>query len=242
MGKGAIFVNFIKSVKSLTTAEKILWIVSVTVILLSLIVTGRFEMLVFTASVLGISSTLFAAKGDVFGPVLIIFFSILYAIISYQTNYYGEMITYLGMTTPMAIFSVVSWLKNPFQEGKNEVEISSLTVFQIVKMLIYSVAVTAAFYFILKYFHTASLIVSTISITTSFLAAYLTFCRSSFYALAYAANDLILIILWIIAAGNDSSYISMAVCFTMFFINDIYGFYSWSKMKKRQLALLQKNV
>jgi hypothetical protein len=57
-------------------------------------------------------------------------------------------------------------------------------------------AVTAAFYFILAWCGTAQLPLSTLSVTTSFLAVYLTFRRSPWYALAYAANDVVLIALW----------------------------------------------
>lgn len=50
--------------------------------------------------------------------------------------------------------------------------------------------------------------------------------RSPYYALAYGLNDIVLIVLWIIASMQSVSYIPMAVCFVMFFFNDIYGFYN----------------
>ena len=84
--------------------------------------------------------------------------------------------------------------------------------------------------------HTANLIPSTISVTTSFLAVYLTFRRSALYAVGYAANDIVLIVLWLMATLEDISYLSVAICFLVFFANDLYGFVSWSKMKKRQSA------
>ena len=71
-------------------------------------------------------------------------------------------------------------------------------------------------------------------VTTSFLAVYLTFRRSPYFALAYAANDIVLIILWILASLYDIRYVSVVVCFIAFFANDIYGFVSWRKMKTRQ--------
>ena len=63
---------------------------------------------------------------------------------------------------------------------------------------------------------------------------YLTFRRSPYFALAYAANDIVLIILWILASLYDIRYVSVVVCFIAFFANDIYGFVSWRKMKTRQ--------
>lgn len=86
----------------------------------------------------------------------------------------------------------------------------------------------------LKAFHTANLYPSTLSVTTSFIAVYLTFRRDPYFSLAYAANDVVLIALWALASVENSSYISVTVCFTAFFFNDIYGFISWSEMEKRQ--------
>ena len=86
----------------------------------------------------------------------------------------------------------------------------------------------------ITYFDTANLIPSTLSVTTSFLAVYLTFRRSPYFALAYAANDLVLIVLWVLASRYDMKYISVVVCFVVFFINDVYGFVNWQKMKHRQ--------
>ena len=59
-------------------------------------------------------------------------------------------------------------------------------------------------------------------------------CRSPWFALAYAANDVILIVLWVLASMQDVRYVSVAVCFGAFLVNDIYGFISWQKMKTRQ--------
>lgn len=100
--------------------------------------------------------------------------------------------------------------------------------------ILLTIVVTGVFYFILKEFHTANLVPSTISVTTSFLAVYLTYRRSEYFALAYAANDIVLIILWGLASMDDSSYLSVLLCFVVFFVNDIYGFINWSRMKKRQ--------
>jgi nicotinamide mononucleotide transporter len=163
-----------------------------------------------------------------------VIFSILYGIISFTFAYYGEMATYLGMTAPMAVFALISWLRNPYNGNKAEVTVNRLKGKEIVFMIILTAVVTFIFYFILRAFHTANLIPSTISVTTSFLAVYLTFRRSAFYAIAYAANDIVLIVLWVLATLSDISYLSVIICFAMFLANDIYGFINWSKMRRRQ--------
>ena len=94
--------------------------------------------------------------------------------------------------------------------------------------------VTFVFYFILRFFHTANLITSTLSVATSFFAAFLTYKRSPWFALAYAGNDVVLIVLWALATKEDLSYVSVLACFIVFLFNDLYGFFNWRRMERRQ--------
>lgn len=217
-----------------TKGEIILWFSSVLVIVASFFAFKSESYLTLVASIVGVTSLIFCAKGNPFGQVLMIAFSVIYAVISFGFAYYGEMFTYLGMTLPMAVFSLISWLKNPYEENKSQVKVNSLKGKEIVFMLLLTAVVTVIFYFVLEKFNTANILPSTISVTTSFLAAYLTFRRSAYYALAYGANDIVLIVLWTLASVENNRYISVVVCFVAFFVNDIYGFISWCKMKKRQ--------
>ena len=174
------------------------------------------------------------AKGHPISQAMIIIFSALYAIVSYSFSYYGEVITYLGMTAPMAIWALISWLRNPYKGNRAEVTVNHIKRWEILLLIPLTAVVTVTFYFILGAFGTANLIPSTFSITTSFVAAYLTARRSAYYALAYALNDAVLIVLWLLATLENPSYVSMMVCFIMFLANDLYGFISWRNMSKKQ--------
>jgi len=217
-----------------TRNEIILWSSSVIAITLSFCIFDRVSYLTLAASLIGVTSLIFNAKGNPFGQFLMIIFSLLYGIISYTFSYYGEMITYLGMTMPMAVFALISWLRNPYQGNKAEVEVNMISKRESWAMWALSAVVTVIFYFILEYFETANIVPSTLSVTTSFIAVYLTFRRCPYFALAYAANDIVLIVLWTLASQTDLRYISVVVCFVAFLINDIYGFINWQKMRKRQ--------
>lgn len=215
-------------------SEIALWCISILFITASFCLFDRKNYLTLTASVIGVTSLILNAKGNPFGQLLMVIFSILYGIISFTFSYYGEMATYLGMTAPMAIFSLISWLKNPYDGNKSEVKINRLNRKEIIFMIILTAIVTFVFYYILAYFNTANIVPSTISVTTSFLAVYLTYRRSAYYAVAYAANDIVLIVLWISATFSNISYLSVVICFVVFLVNDIYGFVNWTKMQKRQ--------
>lgn len=233
----AFFEGVVKMKSALTyftKVERMLLFSSVILIVLSFCIFDRENYMTLAASLIGVVSLIFSAKGNPIGQLLMVVFSLLYGIISFTFAYYGEMITYLGMTMPMAIFALISWLRNPYNGNKAEVKVNRIGAKEIGFIWIMTALVTGLFYFVLNYFHTANIVPSTLSVTTSFLAVYLTFRRSPYFAVAYAANDVVLILLWILASLEDRRYVSVVVCFVAFFVNDIYGFLNWKKMEKRQ--------
>ena len=140
----------------------------------------------------------------------------------------------MGMSGPMALFALIAWLRNPYKGNHAEVTVNRLGKWEHLLMYVLTAVVTIIFYFVLDHFNTANMIPSTLSVTTSFIAVYLTFRRSPYFALAYAANDVVLIVLWILAAREDISYLSVIICFVVFLVNDLYGFFNWKRMEKRQ--------
>ena len=223
---------------TLTKFELALWLSSVGLIVISAIAAaalgGSIDILSTLASLIGVTSLIFIAKGNVVGQGLTVVFSLFYGFISLGFRYYGEMITYLGMTAPMAVLAIFTWLRHPSEKGASEVLAAKLTKKRIVGLIVFTAIVTTAFWFILEFLGTANLVVSTISVATSFIPAYLTWCRSPYYALGYAANDLVLIVLWTAASLENPSSLAMVSCFVAFFANDIYGFISWKKRLGKQ--------
>lgn len=215
-------------IKSLTKKEWILWMGSLAIVILSNLLSTDIDVLTLVSACVGITSLIFAAKGNVWAQILMVVFSILYGLISWQFRYWGEMITYIGMTMPMAVWSTITWIKNPSESGQ-EVAIQKLTRKHVAGIAAAGVLVTAVFYMILKALDTPNILFSTISITTSFLAASLTMLRSSYYALGYASNDIILIVMWVLASIENPAYIPVVVNFIIFFFNDMYGFVSWKR-------------
>lgn len=130
-----------------TRSELVLWLFSIFIIVLSFYMYDRTYYLTLCASLIGVTSLIFNAKGNPFGQFLMILFSLMYGVISYTFAYYGEMITYLGMTMPMAFLALVSWLKNPYNGNKSEVEVNMLRRKELILMWVATLIVTIIFYF-----------------------------------------------------------------------------------------------
>ncbi len=219
--------------KKLNTFEWILWGASVATIIAAAFLSGKGSVLETISSLVGVTALIFVAKGLIIGQALTVVFSVLYGLVSLQFHYWGEMITYLFMSAPIALLATIEWLRHPYK-NTDVVEVSKVTGKQILTMCVIGTLTTIAFYYILRAFDTPNLFFSTLSITTSFMAAYLTFLRSPYYGIGYGLNDVVLIILWTLASIKDISYLPMVMCFVMFLLNDLYGFFNWKRLSKQQ--------
>ena len=219
--------------KTLSPFEWVLWSVSVVTVIVSFIISGKGALLEMIASVIGVTALIFVAKGMIIGQAMTVLFSIFYGIISLHFHYWGEMITYLCMSAPISFIATIEWIRHPYK-NTDVVEVSRVSKKQIFLMSALAVVVTGVFYVLLKAFDTPNLFFSTISITTSFTASYLTFLRSPYYGVGYALNDVVLIVLWTLASIQDISYLPMVACFVMFLVNDVYGFINWRRIKREQ--------
>ena len=220
------------SIKALSLFEKLLWAISSIVVLCSLVTSASPDPMIICSTLVGVTALIFTSHGDVLGQILIIVFSLLYAAVSFRFAYYGEVISYVFMTGGIALISTISWIRNPYSE--KQVRIGTVSPRAKIILPFATVAATVVFYFILKWLGTSKLLFSTISIATSFFASALTVLRSPLYAAAYCLNDIVLIILWAIASAADPVAMPMIICFSMFLINDIYGFVNWTRIKKNQ--------
>ena len=224
--------DLIGSVKRLRWYEVLIWSISVLVITVSSLLYPGISIFNVIASLVGVTALIFVAKGDSLGQLLTVVFALLYGVVSYKFRYYGEMITYLGMTAPIALGAVVTWIRNPYKRGEVKVKHTTPKMWAVLSVL--AALVTLLFYFVLRRLDTPNIVPSVISVTTSFMAASLTLIRSPYYGLFYAFNDIVLIVLWSLALSEDISYLPMVLCFACFLLNDIYGFINWQRMKIRQ--------
>lgn len=213
--------------KGFTKFEWGLWIGSlIAVTAAHFAVSGR-DYLSLAVSLVGVTSLIFAARGDALAPVLFIIFSVMYAVDSYLFGYYGEMIIYLGMQLPVSALSLITWLKNPNPDKPEQVKTGKPTVKKILLMLALDVCVSVPFFFLIRFLGTQNLVVSTISVVTSFAALFLMALRIPHYALVFILNDIVMIVLWSLALTRDLGYLPLVVCFCIFMLNDTYTFICW---------------
>lgn len=225
---------FEKVFKYFTKREWLIWIGSILIISIFFFANKDKNWIVYIASLIGASALIFTAKANPVSNLLFVAFSILYAYNSYITSYFGEVFNFLCINMVLAIISYISWIKNLNKSNKSETTINNLSKKNIVLSLIISIFVTFVMFFVLKYLGTSNLIISTLSVGTNFFASTLMIQRCSYFSIVYAFNDIIVIILWSIASMEDISNLPNIIYFIITFINDIYIFFNWKKIKEKQ--------
>lgn len=188
----------------------------------------------FSASLLGILTIIFMAKGNVLGHCLSIGFSVLYSMVSFREGYYGEMIAYLGINIPICLVAIILWIRNPSASGNNEVKIKKTGWKDLFIVLGLATPVAAAAFFLLYFLGTSNLVLNAASLYSCIIADLLTWRRSKYYAVAFCVNDAIIIAMWTIASLSNFSNIVMVGCFVIFLVNDLYGFIDWQRREKIQ--------
>ena len=211
------------------------------VVLTCFFISKEKDVLSLITSLTGITSVFIIAKGLFFAPYLDIIYNILYSVMSIIMCYYGEAIIYIFVMMPISIFSIITWFKNK-KEDSSVVKVNKVSKKEWLLLSVATVLLTIGFYFLLKALNTRELIVSTISLISSVMGAYLLLRRSSYYAIVFIFNDIILIILWALSIGSFGlSYLPSILSFTVFLFNDTYGFIRWKKEEyKKTKEKMQK--
>lgn len=88
----------------LTTFERVLWLYSLAVTVLSFAISGGGDIFTMIASLIGVTALIFVVKGFVIGQVL--------------GRLCSRCFTDLCMTAPNALFSVISRLRHPYTDGR----------------------------------------------------------------------------------------------------------------------------
>jgi len=200
-------------------------------IMLSIIFEGTIIDLLYT--LLYFWTALLLAKGKYLCYIIGIISTFFYSYISYINNYYGEIIISMFCTLPLMILGLINWSNN--QDDKNIVIIKEITKKELIMVLLSQLIMFGGYFYLLKYFNTSNLFISSLSIVASLIATYLTARRSEYGFVGFIINDLILIVLWGLPVINGNlKLIPVLLSPLLLLVNDIYGVYNWKKIKKMQ--------
>ncbi|MDD4350956.1 MAG: nicotinamide riboside transporter PnuC [Clostridia bacterium] len=231
--KNYLYQFFVKKLKNWTKFELILW-ASCIVAVCTISIIFKSGVLIATCSLIGAASTFLQAKGKAVAQIFAIITVVLYSLVSYAQGLYGEVLTYVVLMLPLAIASLISWVKNTDEE--KTVKVRELNKKQLMMLPLYFVAEFVVVYFILKAINTSFLFASTLSVATSVISVVLMIIRSKYGFVSFFIDEMTSIILWsfpIIVLGN-LTLLPLLINPIVNSINHLYGWKVWSAKIKRQ--------
>ena len=218
-----------------TLFEILFMLFSIVALVVCFVLSEEKSLFSLTCSILGVIAVLTVAKGLFWAPYINLIYNTAYAILSYTQGFYGEFIIGMFLMNAICVITIISWLKNRKKEDARVVEINKIKGREYIFLVCGIILLTVAFYFILKLLNTNKLIVSTISLVGSVVASYLMLRRSSYYAIGFIFNDIVLIVMWSLnMVTNGIGYLPTVICFIIFLFNDVYGFIHWKIEEKKQ--------
>lgn len=179
-------------------------------------------------------SAILLAKGKVESHIFAIIYSITYIMISMKQRYYGEVIMSLCVYLPVSIFALINWLRH-LRHQDHTVAIQQLSKKELLAAFGSQILLSFVYYAFLKYFNTANIIISVISVIFSILACYFEARISVWSLYCFITNDIITIILWLIPLlAGEKQLASILIGPLMITVSDIYGVFNWHRLHQQQ--------
>ena len=181
---------------------------------------------------------LLLAKAKVEGYVLYVGAFVIYTFVAWRFDLFGEVISSVFVSIPLAIYGLVKALTNKRKDRKKGqvIVISKIKMPEMIIAFTVMAGIGIGFFFLLGVFDTAFLIVSTISITVTVMGEYFVARRSPIGMWGFFLADALtasLWIMWLVIYGYTAA-IPLIVTYSMLLINDVYGVVQWRKMRKMQ--------
>lgn len=175
------------------------------------------------------------AKARVEGYLLQFAMGILYVFLALEQQYYGEVVNSL-LIIPITMYGLYNWFKSR-NSSENTVGIAKASKKEAAVVIISQLLLIPLYYFILSRFEGRLLLVQSLSLAFSIMAFYFCARISILGYYCFISKDILSTILWIfpLMEGDASAWL-VIVPNILFFINDLYGLYSWGHMLESQKA------
>lgn len=198
-------------------------------------IINRSNPFALIAGAFNICNAILSAKGRVANYYFGIIGNLIYSIISFQNRYYSEVITNFLIVMPISFYGLYNWIKRRREGKEEEVKIATLSTKEILIPILSQIVLAVPYYYMLKYFNTDMLVISTFSMIATILAFYFMAKASEIFYVFFILSAVPKIAFWIVPLFHgDTRNIPLLISNIVYLVNDIYGLYNWLKMKKEQ--------
>lgn len=214
---------------------EIIWLFSFTVIILTLSILWKDTWYGTVASLTGIWCVVLTAKGKISNYYFGIVNVILYAVVAYQSKFYGEVMLNILYFLPMTVWSIFLWKKHKVSEDRpDDVKVITLKWKERILWFIGSVLAVLGYTYLLYVLKGNLPWVDSITTIASIVAMIILARRAIEQWILWIFVDILTVIMWVIAIKQGAGDITILIMWIAYLINAIYGYINWVKLLKDQ--------
>ena len=222
-------INFIKQEMYGWNKGEIAWLIIAPSIILGLSLYWGDTLMGIISAVTGVLCVILTAKGKIscffWGTIN----TVLYALIAYQSKYYGDFMLNMFYFLPFQFIGIYMWKKN--MEDAN-VKMKKMTVKQLLMWAVICIVAIIGYGFTLKNMGGALPFVDSTSTVLSVWAMFVSVKRYTEQWLAWIAIDIVTIIMWAVAFAIGGDNIATLAMWVVYLANAVYGYIHWLKNSK----------
>ncbi|SHH74577.1 nicotinamide mononucleotide transporter [Clostridium collagenovorans DSM 3089] len=224
----------IKCLKKWTTYDVSLLFISVA-IMLYFGVLWNDSMLSFITAIAGVIAAILCAKGMASNYGFKLLSIIIYVLISYNHQLYGEVIFNVVYYIPMIFIGMAKWKKNKIKGNNSYVQTRIMRSRQFNMLILLSMVAVIISYLILIEMGDKLALLDSITTILSLIAMYLEVERYAESWIIWIIVDLTSIMLWYAALVSiKSNNIVILIMWCSYLVNSIYGYINWKKLARKR--------
>lgn len=228
-------VNSVKKYFEEWNLWEVIWLLSFTVIILTLSILWKDTWYGTVASLTGIWCVVLTAKGKISNYYFGIVNVILYAVVAYQSKFYGEVMLNILYFLPMTIGAIFLWKKHKVSEDRpDDVRIITLEWKERILWFVGSVFAILGYTYLLYVLKGNLPWVDSITTVASIVAMIILARRAIEQWILWIFVDILTVVMWVIAIKQGAGDITVLIMWIAYLINAVYGYMNWLKLLKEQ--------
>ena len=201
-----------------------LLIATISIAVISIILGDTYLGIV--AAITGIACVICTGKGKLSAYVFGLVNVIAYAIIAFESKYYGEVMLNLIYYLPMQFWGFYVWSKNMNPET-NEVSKRQMSLKQTTILLISVFALTIVYGLFLQFLNGNLPFIDALSTVISVVALYISIKMYAEQWILWIIVDVVTVIMWLIALINGTGSIAVLLMWCIYLINAVIMYVKW---------------
>lgn len=223
--------------KGWTIFEKT-WITIFTVINLYLFFAWKDSVIGLITSLSGMLCVVLVAKGKIFNYYPGIINVVLYAYLSYNQSFYGEVALNLLYFLPMQFIGLYLWKKHlSAQTESSDVHVNRLSKKALLVWACATLLSTVLLGYILDRIGGAQPYVDSITTILQIVAQIFMIKRLVEQWITWIFVNIFSIILWFAAFMSTGNDVTILIMWIAYLVNSLYGYFNWRKIYKTQEAV-----